>query len=282
VAYDPSVPEWGVAVQSKFLAVGAIVPWAQAGAGVVATQARSNVSFGPQGLEMMAQGANAPQALDRLITSDEGREYRQVGLIDAHGTPAVFTGAHCQEWAGALMGVHYAVQGNFLVGSATLEAMAHAFERGAEALADRLVSALAAGQEAGGDRRGQQAAAVLVVREKGGYGNRNDRYVDLRVDDAPRPIEQLKALLDLHHLIFEAPRPDDWVKIEGEMGRELQRILRRAGHYSGSINGDYDEHTRHALQRLMGMENLDGRFREAEGLIDRQAVVLLSQRLRRG
>jgi uncharacterized Ntn-hydrolase superfamily protein len=278
VAYDPAVPEWGVAVQSKFLAVGAIVPWARSGAGAVATQARGNVSFGPRGLSLMAQGLSAQETLDRLLATDEKRESRQVGLVDAQGATASFTGAECRSWAGSLCGRHYSVQGNLLFGVATLGAMARTFEEGTGQLADRLVASLAAGQQAGGDQRGQQAAALLVVRDTGSYGEDDDRYVDLRVDDAPHPIDQLQALLDLHHLLYIPPEPDDWASIEGELGRDLQRVLRRAGRYAGPVTGAYDKPTGQALASLMAMENLEEHFQEAEGLIDRRAVVMLLRR----
>jgi uncharacterized Ntn-hydrolase superfamily protein len=277
VAHDPAASEWGVAVQSKFLAVGAIVPWAKAGAGALATQARGNATFGPRGLAMMGEGVSAPEALERLLAEDGEREHRQVGLIDMRGEPALFTGGECMDWAGGLRGTNYAVQGNLLVDGATVEAMAAAFEESAGELADRLVAALAAGQRAGGDRRGQQAAALLVVRENGGYGG-DDRYVDLRVDDAAQPIERLQALLDLHHMTFQAPGAEDWSVIEGQLCRDLQRVLRQAGQYEGPINGCYDERTRQALSGLICMENLTKRFRETEGLIDRQVAAFLGKR----
>ncbi len=277
VAHDPAALEWGVAVQSKFLAVGAIVPWAKAGAGALATQARGNATFGPLGLRMMSEGASSADALERLLAEDSEREHRQVGLIDMRGEPALFTGGECMDWAGGLRGTNYAVQGNLLVDGATVEAMAAAFEESAGELADRLVAALAAGQRAGGDRRGQQAAALLVVRENGGYGG-DDRYIDLRVDDAARPIERLQALLDLHHMTFQAPGAEDWSVIDGQLCRDLQRVLRQAGQYEGPINGCYDEYTRQALSGLIGMENLTKRFRETEGLIDRQVAAFLGQR----
>jgi uncharacterized Ntn-hydrolase superfamily protein len=228
---------------------------------------------------MMAEGLSAQETLDRLLASDDGGEQRQVGLVDAQGNPATFTGAKCLEWAGALTGTHYTVQGNILVSRATVEAMAKAFEDSEGELADRLVASLAAGQKAGGDRRGQQAAALLVVRQKGGYGGLDDRYVDLRVDDAPQPIEQLKVLLDLHHLYFKSPAADDWMTIEGELCQELQRILTYARQYDGPITGYYDERTRRALSTAIGMENLEGRFRETEGMIDKQVVALLRKKL---
>jgi uncharacterized Ntn-hydrolase superfamily protein len=264
VAYDPDAQEWGVATQSKFLAVGSAVPWAQAGAGAVATQSYANTSFGPKGLAMMASGLSAQETLERLLAEDEGREHRQVGLVDAQGNVATFTGRECLEWAGGLTGRHYALQGNILVGKETVSAMAQAFEQARGELADRLVAALAAGQKAGGDRRGQQSAALLVVREKGGYAGFNDRYVDLRVDDHPRPIARLRALLDLHHLYFKRPDPESLIPIDKKVARELQRIARQSGHYAGRLSGDYDEATRQAVEKLVGVENLEERWQPDE------------------
>ena len=278
VAYDPQAREWGIGVQSKFLAVGAVVPWAQAGVGAVATQSYANTSFGPDGLALMAQGLDAQEALGRLTAQDEGRARRQVGMVDAQGRPATFTGDECHAWAGGLTGTHYAVQGNILVSGATVEAMAHAFEETPGELADRLVSALAAGQLAGGDRRGQQSAAVLVVRAEGGYGGYNDRYLDLRVDDDPAPIERLKALVDLHHLFFRPPAPGEMISIEGDLAAETQRILGWAGYYDGPLTGEYDEPTQQALRALVGNENFEERFDEEKGLISRQVMDLFRQR----
>jgi uncharacterized Ntn-hydrolase superfamily protein len=278
VAYDPQVEEWGVAVQSKFLAVGALVPWAQARLGAVATQSYVNVSFGPQGLALMAQGMNAQEALDQLIAADPGRDRRQVGLVDAQGNAATFPGAACHDWAGGLTGVHYAAQGNILVGGGTVEAMAESFEGSRGDLADRLVKALAAGQAAGGDRRGQQSAAVLVVRHQGGYGGDNDRYLDLRVDDDPHPIERLRGLVELHHLFFKPAEPGEMVAVEGETARDVQRILRWSGFYDGPITGEYDVPTRRALSALVGNENFEMRFDEEGGRISSQVVEILRQK----
>jgi uncharacterized Ntn-hydrolase superfamily protein len=278
VGYDPQAQEWGVAVQSKFLCVGAMVSWARAGAGAVATQSYCNTSFGPEGLALMEQGASAQEALDRLIAADEGRTRRQVGMIDAAGRAATFTGAECHDWAGGLTGSHYAAQGNILVSGATVEALAKTFETAQGELADRLVAALAAGQAAGGDRRGQQSAAVLVVREGGGYGGFNDRYLDLRVDDDPAPIQRLQALVDLHHLYFKPPAPGEMVAIQGELAREVQRILGWAGYYDGPVTGEYDAATRHALTELIGTENFEERFDEAGGQISSQVMDILRQK----
>jgi uncharacterized Ntn-hydrolase superfamily protein len=275
VAYDPQAQEWGIAVQSKFLAVGAVVPWAQAGAGAVATQSYANTSFGPNGLALMAQGLSAQEALDRLVAEDEGRARRQVGLVDAQGQAATFTGHECLAWAGGLTGTYYAAQGNILVSGETVEAMAKTFEEAQGELADRLVAALAAGQAAGGDRRGRQSAAVLVVRPEGGYGGYNDRYLDLRVDDDPEPIERLKALVDLHHLFFKPPAPGEMIAIEGELAREVQQILQWAGYYDGPLTGEYDAPTRKALTNLIGNENFEERFDEEKGLISSQVMDVL-------
>lgn len=272
VAYDPQAQEWGVAVESKFLAVGAVVPWAQAGVGAVATQSYANTSFGPNGLALMAQGLSAQEALDQLVAEDEDRARRQVGLVDAQGRAATFTGHECLAWAGGLTGTYYAAQGNILVSGATVEAMAKTFEETRGELADRLVAALTAGQAAGGDRRGRQSAAVLVVRPEGGYGGYNDRYLDLRVDDDPEPIERLKALVDLHHLFFKPPAPGEMIAIEGDLAREVQQILQWAGYYDGSITGKYDTPTRKALSNLIGNENFEERFDEEKGLISSQVM----------
>jgi uncharacterized Ntn-hydrolase superfamily protein len=262
VAYDPAAKEWGVATQSKFLAVGAVVPWAQAGAGAVATQSYANTTFGPRGLGMLAAGLSAQATLDQLLAEDEGREHRQAGLIDAQGNAATFTGKECLAWAGGVAGKHYAAQGNILVGEATVTAMAEAFEAsaGRGELADRLLAALAAGQKAGGDRRGQQAAAVLIVRDKGGYAGFNDRYLDLRVDDHPQPIERLKEILELHHLYFGQTDPASLMPIDAQVTRELQRIARQSAHYRGPITGEYDAATKQAVEALVGVENLEDRW----------------------
>jgi uncharacterized Ntn-hydrolase superfamily protein len=281
VAYDPQAQEWGVAVESKFLAVGAVVPWAQAGVGVVATQSYANTSFGPNGLALMAQGLSAQEALDQLVAEDEDHARRQVGLVDAQGRAATFTGHECLAWAGGLTGTYYAAQGNILVSGATVEAMAKTFEETHGELADRLVAALAAGQAAGGDRRGRQSAAVLVVRPEGGYGGYNDRYLDLRVDDDPEPIERLKALVDLHHLFFKPPAPGEMIAIEGGLAREVQQILQWAGYYDGTITGEYDALTRKALSNLIGNENFEERFDEEKGLISRQVMDVLREKFAR-
>jgi uncharacterized Ntn-hydrolase superfamily protein len=273
VAYDPVAHEWGVATQSKFLAVGAVVPWAQAGVGAIA-----NTSYGPDGLALLTQGLDAQQVLDRLTAADAERDHRQAGIVDAQGRSATFTGQACMDWAGGVAGPYFACQGNILVSRDTVRAMAHSLERSHGELAGRLVDALAAGQKAGGDRRGQQSACVIVVRDKGGYAGYNDRYLDLRVDDDPQPIRKLRRLVQLHHLYFGRTAPEDWLKIEGKLCRELQGILKRSGHYTGRLTGQYDDATLVALRALVGIENLEERCREKEALIDRVVVDILRKK----
>ena len=197
VGYDPENGDLGVAVQSKFFAVGSVVPWAEAGVGAIATQSWANTTYGPKGLELLRGGLTAQQTLDRLIADDSGSAQRQVGIINAEGDVANYTGDECLEWAGAVHGESYTAQGNILTGKDVVKAMAKTFEDTEGELAERLMAVLIAGQEKGGDARGQQSAALLVVREGGGYSGFNDRYIDLRVDDHERPIEELQRLLKI-------------------------------------------------------------------------------------
>ncbi len=198
VGYDAEIGALGIAVQSKFFAVGAVVPWAAAGVGAIATQSHANTTYGPNGLKLLKSGLSAEQTLERLIADDSGRATRQVGIVDAKGNVAHYTGDECNAWAGAVSGKHYTAQGNILAGEDVVTAMGKAFEETEGELADKLMAALFAGQEAGGDIRGQQSAALLVVQEGSGYGRFNDRYIDLRVDDAEKPIEELQRLLETH------------------------------------------------------------------------------------
>ena len=279
VAHDSKNGDLGVAVQSKFLAVGAVVPWAKAGVGAVATQSWANTTYGPEGLRLMAEGLSAQEALEKLVEADEERALRQAGMVDTRGDAAAYTGKDCFEWAGHIVGDGFACQGNILVSEETVQAMARTFEESEGELADRLVAALEAGQEAGGDSRGRQSAALLVVREKDGYGGFNDRYLDLRVDDHPTPIRELKRLLELHKLYFFKSKPEDLLPLEGKVAREVQEILRELGYYSGEVNGLYDEATKKALFDFSGIENLEERWQEGT-YIDR--VVLEFMRQKRG
>lgn len=204
VAYDPETQELGIAVQSKFIAVGSVVPWAKAGTGAIATQSYANTKYGPQGLELLAK--HKPEdVLAKLTEEDKRAGVRQVGIVNAQGESATFTGKKCSPWAGGIAGKNFACQGNILKGEDVVKNMARSFEESTGDLGDRLIAALEAGQEAGGDVRGMQSAALLIVREGWGYGGYNDRYRDLRVDDHAEPIKELKRVYDLHRKIFPKP-----------------------------------------------------------------------------
>jgi uncharacterized Ntn-hydrolase superfamily protein len=205
VARDPETGELGVAVQSKFIAVGSVVPYAQAGVGAIATQALGNTRYGPVGLELLSKGA-PPEKVIRLMTNaDPRRAHRQVGVIGLDGNASNYTGEKCMDWAGGRTGSNYAVQGNLLTGPEVTKAMAMAFEDANGTLAERMIESLRAGQKAGGDKRGRQSAALLVVRKGWGYAGLNDRFRDLRVDDHPTPIEELERIYRLHRKVFRRP-----------------------------------------------------------------------------
>jgi uncharacterized Ntn-hydrolase superfamily protein len=280
VARDTRTGELGIAVQSKFLAVGSVVPWARAGIGAIATQSWANTAYGPGGLELLASGVPASEVLVQLTRNDDGRALRQVGIVGVNGAPATYTGDECFPWAGGHVGEDYACQGNILVGEETVLAMARTFEETAGALCDRLVAALAAGQAAGGDSRGQQSAALLVVRDGGGYGGFNDRYIDLRVDDHPQPINELQRILQLHKLYLSPPNPGDIITLDHALAMELQELLTTSGDYQGSITGVYDESTRDAFRKFSGRENLEERWFE-DARIDRVVLEFMRQKLRR-
>ncbi len=259
VAFDPVQQQLGIAVQSKFLAVGSVVPWAKAGVGAVATQSWANTAFGPAGLDLLSRGATPQEALDDLLEADPERDSRQVGIVDAEGRAATFTGSACFAWAGGRTGEHYACQGNILVGPETVDAMAAHYEATAgQELAFRLVGAIQAAQAAGGDSRGQQSAAVVVVQEGAGYGGFNDRYLDLRVDDHPAPIDELHRLLTLHVLYY--PRPDEPMLELTEVAPQLGTDLAALGYLDGPA-ADTNAVT-DALRRFSMRENLEERLRD--------------------
>jgi uncharacterized Ntn-hydrolase superfamily protein len=254
VACDLEEKQWGVAVQSKFLAVGSVVPWAEPGVGAIATQAYANPSYGPNGLTLLREGLSASEAVERLTSEDEGRDERQLGVVDANGGSASWTGPHCNEWAGHRNGAGYAAQGNILVGEETVAALATTFEANAHlSLPQRLIECLAAAQAAGGDRRGQQSASLLVVQKEGGYAGLSDILVDLRVDDHERPVGELRRIYGLHDRLFGLSPREDWLPLEGELRAEVDERLRRLG---------YD-----SLDAWAGVENLEERV-DGEDAID--------------
>jgi uncharacterized Ntn-hydrolase superfamily protein len=229
VARDPATGDLGVAVQSKFLAVGAVVPWARAGVGALATQSFANVAYGPDGLALLERGADAQEALDQLVAADSLRAERQAGMVDAQGRGATHTGSGCFAWAGGRKGPGFAAQGNILAGAAVVDGLAETFMAGGAAFPELLVGCLAAADAAGGDRRGRESAALLVVRAGGGYGGGNDRWIDLRVDDHPDPIGELGRILELQRLYFDRPRPEELVALDGGLAAEIRGYLEAAG-----------------------------------------------------
>ncbi|MHB8643922.1 MAG: DUF1028 domain-containing protein [Gaiellaceae bacterium] len=259
VACDLEVRQWGVATQSKFLAVGSVVPWAAAEVGAVATQSYANPQYGPDGLALLGQGLTADEVVKRLTEADEGRESRQLGVVDALGGSATYTGAECHDWAGGRTGDGYAAQGNILVDGNTVDALAETFEATAgKPLAVRLIECLAAAQLAGGDKRGQQSAALLVVEKDAGYANLTDVIVDLRVDDHARPIEELQRLYQLHDALFGATPRARWLAVDDALRSELQGHLARLG-YAGELESAFTAWagTENYEMRVDGVERVD-------------------------
>ena len=229
-ACDLEAGQWGVATQSKFLAVGSVVPWAAPHVGAIATQSYANPRYGPDGLALLRDGASAEEAVERLTSADDGRAHRQLGIVDAQGRAATYTGAECHAWAGGRTGEGYAAQGNILVSGATVDALAETFEATAgKPLARRLLDCLDAAEAAGGDRRGRQSAALLVVERDGGYANLSDSLVDLRVDEHPDPLVELRRIYRMHDALFGSTPRDQWLTVDGALRAELDDLLRRVG-----------------------------------------------------
>lgn len=288
VAVDPDNGDVGVAVQSKFPNVRPVVPWAEAGVGAVATQSFANVSYGVRGLALMRNGASAQEALTILVSTDDRKHDRQAGIVDAKGNAATWTGEGCFDWAGGYAGTSpagkglivtgrgYAVQGNILVGKETVDAMVRAFEQTKGELAERLVAALVAGGKAGGDRRGEESAALLVKRKGAGYDGTSDDYIDISIYDHPAPLKELERLYALHKLYFFRTDPKNLIRIDTALCLELQGILADRAYkgmqfYAGPVNGIFDDATKKALQDFMGWENYDVRIRE-DDQIDTQVL----------
>ena len=288
VAIDPDNGDLGVAVQSKFPNLRPVVPWAEAGVGAVATQSMANVSFGPKGLTLMRNGATAEEALNILIANDSARESRQVGLVDAKGNSATWTGSECFDWAGGVAGENwagrsvivagkgFAAQGNILVGKPTVEAIAKTFQSTKGSLADRLVAAIVAGGKAGGDRRGEQSAALLVKRKGAGYDGTTDDYIDISIYDHVTPLKELERLYQLHKLYFFRTNPKNLIPVDEAICRELQTIFKDKAYkgqefYAGPINGIFDAATKKSLDDFMGWENYDVRIRQ-DLLIDKEVL----------
>jgi uncharacterized Ntn-hydrolase superfamily protein len=259
VATNADRTQFGVAVASKFLAAGSVVPGARAGVGAIATQAWANTAYKPDGLALLTNGANAQETINTLTKLDAKREQRQIGVVDAHGTSATYTGAECTDWAGGVAGNGYAIQGNILEGSRVIALMEEAWlgSDPREPLARRLLDALAAGDKAGGDKRGRQSAGLFVVGDEGGYGGGDDVLVDLRVDDHETPIPELARLLTIHEMLFGKPRPEDLMPLTGALAEEVRSLLGAQGFIAGDV-------TTSELDRVLavwaGVENLEERL----------------------
>ena len=263
VACDLDAGQWGVAVQSKFLAVGSVVPWAEPQVGAVATQAWANPRYGPDGLALLRAGKAAEEVVEALTAADEGRDHRQIGVVDAGGRGASFTGAECNDWAGGRTGECYAAQGNILVSGDTVEALAVTFDsNGHLELAERLIECLAAAQAAGGDSRGQQSAALLVVEKDAGYANLSDTIVDLRVDDHELPIAELRRIYALHRELFGTTPAEDWLEVDDALRAELRDRLATLG---------YEDELEQAFNSWAGTANLEERI---DGIARIDPVVL--------
>ena len=261
-ACDLDAGQWGVATQSKFLAVGSVVPWAEPRVGAIATQAYANPRYGSEGLGLLREGLSAEEVVQRLTAADEGRDQRQLGVVDREGRSASFTGAECLDWAGGRTGPCYAAQGNILVSAATVDAIAETFESSTGTLAERLLDCLDAAQAAGGDRRGQQSAALLVVEQDGGYAKLSDTIVELRVEDHELPLEELRRLYRLHEALFgETPR-DEWLTVDDALANELRQRLAKLG---------YDGELEDALNKWAGNANLEERV---DGVAEIDPIVL--------
>ncbi|MCI4356165.1 MAG: DUF1028 domain-containing protein [Thermoplasmata archaeon] len=262
VAADPAAGLWGVAVQSKFISVGAVVPWAASGVGAVATQALANVRYGPEGLARLKRGESPETVVAKLTAADPKRNQRQLGVVDAKGRAAAYTGSECLDWAGHIVGEGFACQGNILFSKNVVEAMARTYESTPGDLPERLLAALGSAQREGGDRRGMQSAALLVVRDKGGYDEGSDRWIDIRIDDHPAPIEELKRVFRLYDLtLLTREDPTTLVPLAGDVARAVQRSLGLLGFYSGRLTASWDAPTAKAFEKFLSENNFENKAR---------------------
>jgi uncharacterized Ntn-hydrolase superfamily protein len=259
VAGDLDAGQWGVATQSKFLAVGSVVTWAEAQVGAIATQSYANPRYGPDGLALLRQSLSAEDVVKRLTEADDGRDQRQLGIVDANGRAATFTGSECHDWAGGRTGAGYAAQGNILVSAETVDALAETFEATTgNPLAERLLDCLDAAQAAGGDRRGQQSAALLVVEKDAGYAQLSDVVVDLRVDDHERPLEELRRIYRLHDALFGSTPKEEWLDVDDALRAELTERLATMG-YTDELERSLSDWagTENYEMRVEGIERID-------------------------
>ena len=276
VARDPATGDFGVATASKFLAVGGVVPFAEAGVGAVATQSYANTSYGPRTLSALKQNIPLTFIHQAFAATDPEHAQRQYGLVDAAGNALTFTGEACHPWAGGRDGEGWAAQGNLLTGPEVVDALVETFLANQDTFPERLLAALAAGDAAGGDKRGRQSAALLVVRVKGGYGGFNDRYIDLRIDDHENPVGELRRLLSLQRLYFERPSEANVLELSPPISDRLRRVLVASGYRDASAEG-WGDAEEAALRSLAGVENLEERMLEP-GQVDRVVLEYLERK----
>jgi uncharacterized Ntn-hydrolase superfamily protein len=301
VARDPETGDLGVAVASKFLAVGSVVSHAQAGVGAIATQALANFTYGSNGLAILRSGIPAAETVGQLTEGDEGRDHRQLGIVDSNGGSASFTGTGCIDWAGGRTAEGVAAQGNLLAGAGVVDALIETYLAGGLPFPELLLRSLKAADDAGGDRRGRQSCALLVVRENGGYGGNNDRMLDLRVDDAENPIDGVAHLVSLYHLYGDRPKTEDLVPIDEALAAELQRLLEKTGYTPATTTrgtglaqlvdslgvertgeprttpDNWDDAWQGAMSEWMSVENLEERM-TARGWLDPRVLEHLRSR----
>ncbi|WP_353634057.1 DUF1028 domain-containing protein [Halobacterium sp. NMX12-1] len=258
VARDPETDAVGVAVQSKFVGVGAVVPFASADAGAIATQSFANVAYGPDGLDLLRDGYSADEVIERLTADDEDAPQRQVGIVGQDGSVAAFTGEECFDHASDRQGEHYTVQGNILENRETVDAMADTFEATDGGLPEKLIAALHAGNEAGGDQRGEQSAALYVAKPEGGYDGGNDRWIDVRVDDHEHPIDELERVFRVYDVtLLEREDPEQYRELDGDTAEAVEGALASLGFYDGTPSGDFGDEAREALEAFRGMNNFE-------------------------
>ncbi len=257
-ARDPETDAVGVAVQSKFVGVGAVVPFAGSDAGAIATQSFANVAYGPDGLDLLREGYSAADVVEQLTEGDEDAPQRQVGIVGQDGSVAAFTGEECFDHASDRQGEHYTVQGNILENRETVDAMAETFEATEGGLPEKLIAALHAGNEAGGDQRGEQSAALYVAKPEGGYDGGNDRWIDVRVDDHDAPIDELERVFRVYDVtLLEREDPEQYRELDGDTAEAVEEVLAHLGFYDGDPSGEFDEAARDALDAFRGMNNFE-------------------------
>lgn len=279
IGRDPVTKEIGIAVQSKFLAVGSGVIWAKANVGGIATQAYANFDFGEIGIGILEKGYPPEKVRDALIALDDGIEDRQFGIVDGRGRAISFTGKRCYDYAGGIAEENMACQGNILVSKKTVEELANTFKKTKGTLAHRLMAAMTAAQNAGGDKRGKQSAALLIVKEKGSYGGYNDRYIDLRVDDDLKPITKLTHFLKLHEMHFEKTKEEEKMEVDEKLAKDIQKALKELGYYEFEINSKYDEKTKAAYNYFCGWENFEERTHEGN-IVDKNVIEYLLNKVK--